>query len=370
MEKEKNQSNRNITNLNLISDYKSFEELCVLSFGEGTNQDYSMNKWFFDDNPYNPNSKNLMYVLKEENKIIGTDGLTPFELYINGKTYLAAHSVKSMTHPDYKRQGIFRMMTNNSVEKGKENGVDLIIGLANKNSYPAYEKFGWPTLYEKEAYVRPINIENKLKGKVKFGLISSVGSSIYNSFDRCRLKSKNLIEKYSVNVISKNCVTESLGKYWDKYKEKYDVCIVRDYKYLNYRYNMRPDVSYTILEAKTKNENIGYVILRVTKANGSTLVSVAENFTDPTNADYIGILVEMIINYSYEILAEYVVIGTGLYGKYKTVLANYGFSVTKKPLLNNMMIAKIINADIKLEDIAGHDKWHISQGDGETEIDI
>lgn len=361
---------RVIDNLDLKNDYESYEELCLLSFGEGTNQDYKMNEWFYDVNPYNPNGKNLMYTLKEDNKIIGTDGLTPFELYINGKTFLAAHSVKSMTHPDFKRQGIFRMMTNNSVSQGEKNGVDIVIGLANKNSYPAYEKFGWPTLYEKEAYVRPINIKHKLKNKVKFGFLASMGGALYNIYDNLRLKKKNLIGKHKVSITKSNEVKSEIGQYWDKYKDKYGVCIVRDFKYLNYRYNMRPDVSYVTLEARKADDNIGYVILRETEANGSRLVTVAESFTDPTNEIYIGILAEMIIKYAYEVNAEYIVLGTGLFGKYKDVIMKYAFMKTKRPLLNNMMIAKIINTDISLSDISGHDKWHISQGDGETEIDI
>jgi len=364
------ENGRIIDNLDLENDYESFEDLCLLSFGEGTNQDYKMNKWFYDENPYNPNGKNLMYTLKDEDKIIGTDGLTPFELYINGDVYLAAHSVKSMTHPDFKRQGIFRMMTNNSVDQGEKNGVDIVIGLANKNSYPAYEKFGWPTLYEKEVYVRPIKIENKLRKKLKLGFISKIGASVYNLYDKIRLSNKNLIKKLDVKVSKSDCVNPEIGEYWNMYKDNFNVCIVRDYKYLNYRYNMRPDVSYVTLEAKNSSGKIGYVILRETHANGSKLITIAESFTDPNNENFIGILAEMIINYSYSVDAEYVVVGTGLHGKFKSVFMKYSFLNTKKPLLNNMMIAKIINKNISLDEIKGHEKWHITQGDGETEIDI
>lgn len=361
---------RLICNLDLDRDFKSFDELCVLSFGERTNQDIRMHRWMFDENPYNPDGQNLMYVLKEGDKIIGADGLIPFELYVNGKTVIGAHSVKSMTHPDYKRQGIFRMMTNNSVEKGCINGVDVIIGLANKNSYPAYEKFGWPTLYEKEVYIRPINIKHKLKEKLKLGFVASIGNLVYKTLDKARLMPKNALEKLNAQIMEYDEVPNQITEYWDKFKSKYDVLIVRDYKYMNYRYNQRPDVKYKTLLIKSGNEPIGFVVLRETNANNSRMVSVAENFTDPTNELYIAALAEAIINYCYKINTEYVVVGTGLYGKYKNVFLKYGFSKNKRKLINNMMIAKTLSDNVSIDELMGHEKWHITQGDGETELDL
>lgn len=361
---------RYIDNLNLDKDFESFDELCVLSFGERTNQDIRMHKWMFDENPYNPNGHNLMYVLKEDDKIIGSDGLIPFELYVNGKIVIGAHSVKSMTHPDFKRQGIFRMMTENSVKNGRENGVDVIIGLANKNSYPAYEKFGWPTLFEKEVFVRPINIKHKLKSKIKVGFIASFGNVVYRFLDKLRMISKNSLKKLEATVSEYDAVPKFLEQYFDKYKDKYEVLIVREYKYLNYRYNKRSDVSYKTLVIESKNDKVGYVILRETKANGSTMVSVAENFTDPENELYIGALAQAIIEYCYKINAEYVVVGTGMYGKFSEVFPKYGFKKNKKRLLNNMMIANVLTDKITVDELTGHEKWHITQGDGETELDL
>lgn len=363
-------SERRICNINLDEDFESFEELCILSFGERTNQDLGMHKWMFDENPYNPNGQNLMYVLKEGDKIIGADGLIPFELYVNGKVVIGAHSVKSMTHPDFKRQGIFRTMTDNSVESGRNNGVDVIIGLANKNSYPAYEKFGWPTLYEKEVYIRPINITHKMKEKIKVGFLASLSNGLYKSFDKLRLAPKNELKKLNATVKELDYVPEEITKYWDKFKDRYNVLIVRDYKYLNYRYNKRPDVKYKTLLVNSGSEKIGFVVLRETLANNSKMVSVAENFTDPNNEQYIGALAEAIINYCYKANAEYVVVGTGLYGKYKDVLLNYGFVKNKRSLINNMMIAKSLSDKISTDELMGHERWHITQGDGETELDL
>ncbi len=357
---------REIVRLNINKDFEGFEELSVLSFGEGTNCKKEMYEWLFDKNPYNKTG-NMMYILKEGDKVIGCDGLIPNELYVNGKTLLAAHSVKSMTHPDYKKQGIFRKMTQNSCERGLEDGVDVVIGLANDQSYPAYLRFGWPTLFEKEAYVKPILITNILKRRIKIEFLSSCANSMYVMYMKNKLKAK-MDKEIKFEIL--NSVPESVQTCWDKYKDKYKVLLVRDYKYLNYRYNLRPDVNYVTILMKLNDEIIGFAILHNSKANGSKMTSAVEFFTDPTNERYIETLANGVSKYCYDNGLEYVVVGSGLYGSYKSVLLKNGFMVTRKPPKNNMMIANVLSDKLTLEEITGHEKWHITQGDGETELDL
>lgn len=357
---------REIVRLDINKDFDAFEELSVISFGEGTNCKKEMYQWLFDMNPYNK-SGNMMYLLKEGDKVIGCDGLIPNELYVKGKILLAAHSVKSMTHPNYKKQGIFRKMTENSCERGKQDGVDVVIGLANDQSYPAYQRFGWPTLFEKEVYVKPILITNILKRRIKVGFLASIGNSIYSTYMTNKLKGQ-MDKEIEFEIL--NNVPENIQSCWDKYKDKYDVLLVRDYKYLNYRYNQRPDVNYVTVLAKLNNQIIGFAILHNSFANGSKMTSSVEFFTDPTNERYIKALANGVSKYCYDNNLEYVVVGSGLYGSYKKVLLENGFMITRKPPKNNMMIANVLTDKLTMDEINGHEKWHITQGDGETELDL
>ncbi|NLB33545.1 MAG: GNAT family N-acetyltransferase [Tissierellia bacterium] len=357
---------RKIVKLDMSKDFEAFEELSVISFGQATNSKKEMYEWLFDNNPYNK-SGNMMYLLKEGDKVIGCDGLLPNELYVNGKVLLTAHSVKSMTHPDYKKQGIFKMMTENSCERGRQDGVDVVIGLANDQSYPAYQRFGWPTLFEKEVYVKPILINNILKRRLKIGALAEFGNSIYAAFMKNKLKS-SMGKEIKFEIL--NQVPNEIQKCWDKYKSKYNVMLVRDYKYLNYRYNQRPDVDYVTVVEKLNNEIIGFAILHNSFANGSKMTSAVEFFTDPTNERYIKALANGIAKYCYDNKLEYAVVGTGLFGEYRKVLLKNGFMVTRKPPKNNMMIAHILSDRVTLDEMTGHEKWHITQGDGETELDL
>ncbi len=67
---------REIVRLDIDRDFEAFEELSVISFGENTNSKKEMYRWLFDKNPYNKTG-NMMYLLKEGDKVIGCDGLLP-----------------------------------------------------------------------------------------------------------------------------------------------------------------------------------------------------------------------------------------------------------------------------------------------------
>lgn len=361
---------RIIKNLDLDEEFESFEELSLLSFGEGVNQSLAMYRWLFDENPYNPGGQNMMYVMKEGDKIIGSDGLLPFELQVGDRTVLSAHSVKSMTHPDFKRQGIFKTMTLNSLAKAREHHLSVVIGLANKASYPAYEKFGWPTLYERDIYIRPINIYNPLRKKLKLSFLAGIGATAFLAYDGMRLWWKKSKQKgYQVAMHAE--VPESAGACFDRYRNHFNVMIVRDYKYLNYRYNKRPDVKYdTITIEDENNEVVAFAVLRLVKLAHSTMVSVAENFANPMDEKAVESLTNAMIEYACAKKADYMVAGCGRHEPFPRVFRSYGFKTNKKPLSNNMMIACATSDSFDMHALTGYENWFITQGDGETELDF
>ena len=357
---------REVVNFDLERDFETFKDLSISCFGPGSNLDKEMHRWLLDENPYNPDGKNLLFLLKEGEKAIGCDGLIPNELYLRGKTYLMAHSVKSMTHPDFQRQGIFRKMTENSESKGREAGVDVILGLANAASYPAYQKFGWETLLEKEVLVKPIHIKKILKRKFKLNTVAELGDFVFTTVNKLQMKENS--ESLSFEWLDQ--VPEEVQDCWDRYKDNYDLLLVRDYKYLHYRYNQRPDVSYHTLLVRQYGKAVGFVILRESKTKNSVFASVAEFFTDPFDDKLIDAMAKALTRYAYERELDYLVLSCGEYGNYNRVLKQNSFRPTPKPASNNMMIARILNEDIRVEDLKRPQSWHLSQGEGDVELDL
>lgn len=355
--------------LNFDRDFASFRELSVLSFGKGVNLSEEMHRWAFPGNPYN-NGDHMLFVLKEGDKVIAADALIPAELYLKGQTIKMAHSVKSMTHPDYRGRGLFRIMTENSVEAGRKAGIQIILGLANDKSYGAYKKFGWPTLYEKDAFVRPLRITNLMYRRIKFMPVARLLNFGFQAYNNSSLKKKWSLADRGLSFEILDRVPEQVGACWEKYKNHYDVLQVRDFKYLNYRYNERPDVNYKCLLVKKERDVAGFAVIRLTEVNRSKVASLVEFFTDPLDSRLIAGLALGVLDYCQENSVDYTVVSTGGYGKYKETLFSLGFRETPSKPRNNMGIAKPLSDKIDIEALKDYGKWYITQGEGDTELDL
>ena len=364
-----------IRHLDIDKDLEQFKDLSIKSFGTRTNEEYDFLKWAFDENIYNDTEyTNLMFVMEDETtgKIIAADGLSPCRLYYKGKVLKAAHSVKSMTHPDYKRKGIFRNMTENSLANAKKYGFDIVLGLANDNSAPAYDKFGWNMMFEREVYILPVNIKNKLKSIVKLGFAASAGNKIYSNILNRKLNRKlkrNTKNELRLSVKLSDCINPNdAEKVWNNYKEKYDLCLVRDGEFFDYRYNKRPDVNYKSFTLYDDGSAVGIAVIHEAIANGKKMISLLECFTDPTNDTYIESLCKAFVRYAIKNNIEYIVSSTGLFGNYKKVMTGLGFMVLNAS--NTVMICKPLTDEAASVAQFGYSSWHLTQGDGESDWDL
>jgi GNAT superfamily N-acetyltransferase len=71
-------------------------------------------------------------------------GVFPCRVIADGKTYLAAQSGDTMTHPAHRGKGLFIKLANETYALAKELGIKFVFGFPNENSYPGFvKKLGW-----------------------------------------------------------------------------------------------------------------------------------------------------------------------------------------------------------------------------------
>jgi len=94
-------------------------------------------------------------------------GVIPCFLWHRGKVVLAAQSADTMTHPNYRNQGLFVQLAQLTYELCKAEGIQLIFGFPNENSLPGFvDKLGWKVSDTMDRFTIPVNSydwENRLK---------------------------------------------------------------------------------------------------------------------------------------------------------------------------------------------------------------
>lgn len=354
-----------ITQLDFDRDFAGFVELSRAIYGEKAVADEALYRWLFEKNIYNPKGYYLFHVAKDGDKVVASDCLMPVPLSIKGNKYLAAWSIKTMTHPDYQRQGIFRAMTEFNITRARELGIDIILGFANANSFPGYKKFGWEVLWERRAIIRPLDIRQSLRRKAPLSPFAEVGNKLFRMLDKGRLaRLAAQAQKYETEIHSS--APETCDKLWAKMQAGFAIAIERDQKYIEWRYNQRPNQEYKFVVACAQKQPEAMLVFRRHLGNNSCIII---DYIGAPESPAIPALLHETVQYCLDNNLRYIINSSG--SRFDDYLCNhFWFKYLTAPLANNMFIAHRINRDINPAHLTEQENWFISYGDSELDLDL
>lgn len=90
----------------------------------------------------------------DDNEPAAFYGVFPCIAVYQDKKYLIAQSGDTMTHSNHTGRGLFTQLAKITYDYCKENGVHLVFGFPNKNSYPGFvRKLDWIHFDDMDAYI-------------------------------------------------------------------------------------------------------------------------------------------------------------------------------------------------------------------------
>lgn len=143
-------------------------------------------------------------------------GVIPCMISCGGKLILAAQSADTMTHPDYRNQGLFVKLAELTFGLCRSTGISIVFGFPNQHSLPGFiHKLGWQETKPMDCFVIPVRTVPLERIAAKFPLFRKV----YVWYTGLMLR------RY---LVHQRGVTSSV------LSEGYDG-ILRDANYLNYK---------------------------------------------------------------------------------------------------------------------------------------
>lgn len=117
-------------------------ELLRLCLGEGPGRerDAAWWDWRHERNPFGPS---LILTAEVQGKIVGLRPFLRWQLLSGEEPIRAVKPIDTVTHPDYRRLGIFSRLTTAALEQARQEGVQMLFNTPNRNSLPGYLKLGW-----------------------------------------------------------------------------------------------------------------------------------------------------------------------------------------------------------------------------------
>jgi len=156
-----------------------------------------------------PYGKPIRFLMKYGDQIVGSHSIRPFKLKIKNREFLGGLTYDTMTNPTHQNKGIFVSLASKTHQEAKKRKYNFVMGFANENSIHGYKK----RLGHSE--LGPINFVRI--GESDFGI-------------------KEFPKVYD------HWFPKNIGKLNQEHKIKknFPVRIVRDNKFINWRYKKNP----------------------------------------------------------------------------------------------------------------------------------
>jgi hypothetical protein len=231
--------------------------------------------WLYKENPA---GNGLIWLAEANGQIVAQHALIPVKYKVSDQIVLGSWGVDAMTHPDYRRLGLFETINKELSADAKRVGIKLACGAPNIFSHTGLvRKSGWTDVAQMITRIKPVNWKNAARLKIHNQFISDIVSLgakvIYNAMFFTR-REPTATNRFTVTRV--DSFDQRFDRLWSRFYGKYKILAVHNKEYLNWRYRP-PDENYEIFIAEDDSEVLGYLVSSnkvVKNANTSLILTL------------------------------------------------------------------------------------------------
>lgn len=243
-----------------IRDYQPEDESSVLALvqqgmggGPTGKRDESFWRWKHLENPFG--SSIALVATNRTGQIIGLRTFMRWRFKAGDNTVSAVRAVDTVTHPEYRRYGVFSALTHRAVEQARNGGVDLIFNTPNNQVLPGYLKLGWNYVSIVRPLVKVLNYPRFVAGLLRNrNKRRSSGQLLPEQLFRHRLPSV-------AEFLGHSGAVEQLLHSRNQTRSEH-LFTDQSLDYLRWRYSEYPHINYAALYQEKDGALSGCIILR------------------------------------------------------------------------------------------------------------
>jgi GNAT superfamily N-acetyltransferase len=310
-------------------------------------------QWQYERNPNLPNGLPLIWLLRDDDEVIGEYATMPVRLTVHGKEIDAAWGMDVMITPEHQRKGYGRLLFD-----AWDRGVGAAIGVGLTDaSHGLFTKLRWPDMGRVPRLLKPFSARATTQVTTK-----GVGRALAHATRPFR----NLIARYrplggQVREIVR--FDDSLTRLWDRVSPKFAFAVRRDAPYLNWRFAEAAHVKYTIATLVRGSETLGYVVIRHVEQQGLRVTILVDFLGDPREPESLVPLLRWVDRQALEAGSDLVrVFATHLV--FRTLLGQLGY-VAGPPGMR--FVAKVNAVGVPAAYYESFAAWHVTVGDSDSD---
>jgi hypothetical protein len=182
----------------------------------------------------------------------------------------------------YRRQGIYRSLLAQRREDTVQAGYRFATVFPNQKSMPGLVKSPAHHLVSRvPLMIRPLDIRALTASSVDSPLLRWAVNLGWDVAGRTLWRQPRAPGSDGSIRVLEDTDLEDYDRFWDKIKTKYEVMLVRNRGYLQWRFVDIPTRKYQILSARQGTEMLGYIVLRQADVRGTTTGLIADFLVVP-----------------------------------------------------------------------------------------
>lgn len=237
---------------------------------------------------YNPAGHAIMWLARhrETGQLAGSYTVIPLQIKIGYQEVTGSLSLNTMTHPDFRKQGIFATLAERTYESCAQAGIPLTIGWPNANSYPGFtQSLKFADIGHREILVKPLQIANILQYYISNSALRTVTASVASAVVKVvcpRVRSFSAGHSKGIFVEKVEQFDERFDDLWQRSRNQKPNMIVRSSAYLNWRFVACPLRKYHIFASLSQGNLVGYMIgvISVHPRLGYRVAFIVDAFVD------------------------------------------------------------------------------------------
>lgn len=319
--------------------------------------------WEFLENPATANlAKPIIVVAETEGEIIGHASVVPVFLKYKNNTFLVALGADASVRPAFRELKLLVDLVEYAKRVAMKEGAILQFGFPTYY-YPVVKRL----LRYKDLCSLPIlfrRLNWRLALQTRFPRLPTVFiRSIARLSNRCYsmlLALKHGSRESEVVVREVPYFDHRIDSLWDKAKERYEIMLVRNQQFLNWRYAYKPEDPHTILIAEQGHDILGYIVLNVKRLQDATVGFVMDFLALEGSID--ALLVKAALRYLLSQEVDYALCRVLREDPVSATLRRYGF--WERPEFPPMHgLYHLFSAGVDETFLQDPKNWHLTYGD-------
>ncbi len=263
----------------------ALHELSVACFGDGAHTQEFVHHRFC-----NGSIPSADVVVAESNgRIVGAQAVTYLNFVVGGNEETAGMFTDGMTHPDYRRQGIFRSLLAEAERRAFKKGASLLFTMPNDRSLPSFRRSpGWSILPDRVLLARIVDVAGLLEDRGVPGLLARGAGAMTHwavrngaHLDPSGLTEVSDLAPYAAGI---DALAEKL------LPQLGTVACSRRHAFLDWRFAKNPSWRYRYFVAKDANGNLSAYLVTVGEQRMGTHVCYAADLLWSDERDMVRLL--------------------------------------------------------------------------------